>query len=74
MRVLPKADSVFYGEDCFYCLNKRYGAYILTLYPAGEALEQVNDTIVFIVLIEVLVFAVLFIVLHLLIKSILRRP
>ena len=60
--------GTFYGEDCFYCLNKRYGAYILTLYPAGEALEQVNDTIVFIVLIEVLVFAVLFIVLHLLIK------
>ena len=60
--------GTLYGEDCFYCLNKRYGAYILTLYPAGEALEQVNDTIVFIVLIEVLVFAVLFIVLHLLIK------
>ena len=60
--------GVYWGEDSFGCLNKSLGIYFLSLYPAEEALEQANDTIFLIVLIEVVVFTVLFIVLRLLIK------
>ncbi len=58
----------FWGTDCFYCVNRQLGVYILSLYPAEEALEMANGTIGLIVLIEIVVFAVLFIVLHVLIK------
>ena len=57
-----------WGEKCYYCLFKQYGVYMLSIYPATEAMEHANDTIVFIILVEIVVFTVLFIVLHLLIK------
>ncbi len=60
--------AVLWDTDYFYCVNQTFGTYILSLYPAEEALEQANDTIFLIVLIEVVVFTVLFIVLRLLIK------
>ena len=60
--------AVLWDTDYFYCVNQTYGTYILSLYPAEEALEQANNTIFIIVLIEVVVFTVLFIVLRLLIK------
>ncbi|MBR4341520.1 MAG: SpoIIE family protein phosphatase [Lachnospiraceae bacterium] len=59
----------FWEEDCYYCLNKANGIYILSLYPVSEAMSQVYTTIIYILIIEVMVFAVLFIVLHLLIKG-----
>ncbi len=58
----------FWDTNYFYCLHKQYGCFILSLYPSDEALSQANDTIVYIILIEVIVFTVLFTVLYLLIK------
>ncbi len=60
--------GVFWQEECYYCLTDIYGIYTLCLYPSAEALEQVNSTIGFIILLEAIIFAVQFIVLRLLIK------
>ena len=64
------ADSgTFWGEECFFYMSDVGGAvYYICLYPFSEAFSQPNNTIIFIVLIEIIVFTVLFIVLHSLIK------
>ncbi len=60
--------DVLWGKEYFGSLTESHGVYLMSLYPAAEALEQANNTIVYIVLTEIAVFAVLFIVLRLLIK------
>ena len=65
---LMKDRGTFWDTDCYYMLFKKFNVYILSLYPADEALAQANNTIVLILIIEVIVFAVLFIVLSLLIR------
>ncbi len=52
----------------FNLCNYNDTVYILCIYPVEEAMSAANSTIFYIVLIEILVFSVLFIVLHLLIK------
>ena len=60
-------DTIF-DMDVMYAVQEIYNCYILSLYPASEAFSQANQTIIYIMIIEVIVFTVLFIVLHLLIK------
>lgn len=58
----------FWGEVCYYCLNEKFGIHMLCLYPVSEAMGQANETIEIIIRIEIIVFAVLFIVLNILIR------
>lgn len=60
--------DVFFGEDSYYCLSRINGVYLLSLYEYSRVVSEVNDTIILIGVIEVIIFAVLFIALQLLIK------
>lgn len=57
-----------WGQKCFFCLNKQKNIYLLSVYPESEAMSQAYDTIFLIVIIEIIVFTVLFIVLNWLVK------
>ena len=59
----------FWGTEYLYCLNRQYDDYYFaSLYPVEEAFAEADETIAFIIVIEIIVFAVLFIVLNRLIK------
>ena len=60
--------AVLWGTDYFLCMTRFYGTYIISLLPAKEALSQANTTIRDIVIMDIIVFTVLFIILIRLVK------
>ena len=58
----------FWGEKCVFCMGKKGGVYILSVYPESEAMIHARRTILWLITIEVIVFAVLFVALHLMIR------